>query len=142
MFRAAFHTGYVPSGVLRLTKHQLDGACADDRFSQASDPAFPIALPATATLQDAPPLPPLPVFESLPSCGNRVPSCSCTKGGFRLDNEAGAGAGAELGRLALLVVGFAQRARRPAMIGCRIQVYAPRERAASGADTRRSFSSI
>lgn len=34
MFRAAFHTGYVPSGVLRLTKQQLDGACADDRFNQ------------------------------------------------------------------------------------------------------------
>lgn len=37
MFRAAFHTGYVPSGVLRLTKQQLDGACADDRFHQARD---------------------------------------------------------------------------------------------------------
>lgn len=36
MFRAAFHTGYVPCGVLRLTKQQLDGACADDRFHQAS----------------------------------------------------------------------------------------------------------
>ena len=34
MFRAAFHTGYVPSGVLRFTKQQLDGACADDRFHQ------------------------------------------------------------------------------------------------------------
>lgn len=34
MFRAAFHTGYVPCGVLRLTKQQLDGACADDRFHQ------------------------------------------------------------------------------------------------------------
>ena len=33
MFRAAFHTGYVPSGVLRLTKVQLDGAGADPRFS-------------------------------------------------------------------------------------------------------------
>jgi tensin len=33
MFRAAFHTGYVPSGVLRLTKAQLDGAGADPRFS-------------------------------------------------------------------------------------------------------------
>lgn len=32
MFRAAFHTGYVPCGVLRLNKAQLDGACADDRF--------------------------------------------------------------------------------------------------------------
>ncbi|CAN0586382.1 unnamed protein product, partial [Laminaria digitata] len=36
MFRAAFHTGYVPCGVLRLTKQQLDGACADDRFHQVS----------------------------------------------------------------------------------------------------------
>ena len=33
MFRAAFHTGYVPLGVLRLTKAQLDGANEDDRFS-------------------------------------------------------------------------------------------------------------
>ena len=33
MFRAAFHTGYVPSGVLRLTKAQLDGAGADPRFT-------------------------------------------------------------------------------------------------------------
>lgn len=32
MFRAAFHTGYVPCGVLRLTKAQLDGACSDPRF--------------------------------------------------------------------------------------------------------------
>lgn len=32
MFRAAFHTGYVPPNVLRLTKAQLDGACADKRF--------------------------------------------------------------------------------------------------------------
>ncbi|CAM9712797.1 unnamed protein product, partial [Discosporangium mesarthrocarpum] len=34
MFRAAFHTGFVPCGVLRLTKAQLDGACADSRFHQ------------------------------------------------------------------------------------------------------------
>jgi len=33
MFRAAFHTGYVPPNVMRLTKAQLDGACADKRFS-------------------------------------------------------------------------------------------------------------
>jgi C2 domain of PTEN tumour-suppressor protein len=32
MFRAAFHTGYAPANVLRLTKSQLDGACADKRF--------------------------------------------------------------------------------------------------------------
>lgn len=32
MFRAAFHTGYVPCGVLRLTKAQLDGSCGDARF--------------------------------------------------------------------------------------------------------------
>jgi hypothetical protein len=32
MFRAAFHTGYVPSGVLRLTKAQLDGPNHDDRY--------------------------------------------------------------------------------------------------------------
>jgi len=32
MFRAAFHTGYVPCGVLRLTKAQLDGSCDDARF--------------------------------------------------------------------------------------------------------------
>jgi hypothetical protein len=32
MFRAGFHTGYVPSGVLRLTKAQLDGSNTDLRF--------------------------------------------------------------------------------------------------------------
>lgn len=32
MFRAAFHTGYAPSGVLRLTKSQLDGSVSDPRF--------------------------------------------------------------------------------------------------------------
>lgn len=32
MFRAAFHTGYVHSGVLRLTKAQLDGPNTDTRF--------------------------------------------------------------------------------------------------------------
>lgn len=32
MFRAAFHTGYVPPNVLRFTKEQLDGACHDPRF--------------------------------------------------------------------------------------------------------------
>jgi hypothetical protein len=34
MFRAAFHTGYVPPQVMRLTKSQLDGACNDDRFPE------------------------------------------------------------------------------------------------------------
>jgi hypothetical protein len=34
MFRAAFHTGYVPCGVLRLTKAQLDGASSDARFDE------------------------------------------------------------------------------------------------------------
>lgn len=33
MFRAAFHTGYTPPKVMRLTKAQLDGACTDSRFS-------------------------------------------------------------------------------------------------------------
>eukprot|EP01038_Epipyxis_sp_PR26KG_P006969 gene6969-9528_t len=32
MFRAGFHTGYVPSGVLRLTKAQLDGSSSDPRY--------------------------------------------------------------------------------------------------------------
>eukprot|EP00428_Durinskia_dybowskii_P079327 CAMPEP_0170449960 /NCGR_PEP_ID=MMETSP0117_2-20130122/51522_1 /TAXON_ID=400756 /ORGANISM="Durinskia baltica, Strain CSIRO CS-38" /LENGTH=702 /DNA_ID=CAMNT_0010711235 /DNA_START=35 /DNA_END=2140 /DNA_ORIENTATION=+ len=32
MFRTGFHTGYVPSGVLRLTKAQLDGASSDPRY--------------------------------------------------------------------------------------------------------------
>jgi tensin len=32
MFRAAFHTGYAPPNVLRLTKKQLDGACHDKRY--------------------------------------------------------------------------------------------------------------
>jgi C2 domain of PTEN tumour-suppressor protein len=34
MFRAAFHTGYVPPKVMRLTKSQLDGACNDPRFPE------------------------------------------------------------------------------------------------------------
>ncbi|RLN67216.1 hypothetical protein BBJ29_001300 [Phytophthora kernoviae] len=34
MFRGAFHTGYIPHGILRLTKAQLDGACGDSRFDQ------------------------------------------------------------------------------------------------------------
>ncbi|CAI5740627.1 unnamed protein product [Peronospora destructor] len=34
MFRGAFHTGYIPQGILRLTKAQLDGACSDSRFDQ------------------------------------------------------------------------------------------------------------
>ncbi|ETI56450.1 hypothetical protein, variant [Phytophthora nicotianae CJ01A1] len=34
MFRGAFHTGYIPQGILRLTKAQLDGACSDPRFDQ------------------------------------------------------------------------------------------------------------
>ena len=33
MFRAAFHTGYTPPKVLRLSKAQLDGACSDKRFT-------------------------------------------------------------------------------------------------------------
>jgi tensin len=32
MFRSAFHTGYAPPNVMRLTKAQLDGACSDKRF--------------------------------------------------------------------------------------------------------------
>jgi len=34
MFRAAFHTGYISSGILRLNKSQLDGACNDGRFQE------------------------------------------------------------------------------------------------------------
>mmetsp|Transcript_36980 Transcript_36980/g.54294 ORF Transcript_36980/g.54294 Transcript_36980/m.54294 type:complete len:914 (-) Transcript_36980:222-2963(-) len=34
MFRAAFHTGYTPPKVLRLSKAQLDGACLDERFEE------------------------------------------------------------------------------------------------------------
>jgi hypothetical protein len=32
MFRAAFHTGYISGGVLRLTKAQLDGSPSDPRY--------------------------------------------------------------------------------------------------------------
>ena len=39
MFRAAFHTGYVPCGVLRLGKAQLDGACVDSRFDEVESPS-------------------------------------------------------------------------------------------------------
>jgi tensin len=34
MFRAAFHTGYITGGVLRLTKAQLDGTGSDSRYSE------------------------------------------------------------------------------------------------------------
>ncbi len=37
VFRAAFHTGYVPSGVLRLNASKLDGACMDHRFVDLED---------------------------------------------------------------------------------------------------------
>ncbi len=33
MFRIAFHTGYISSGVLRVTKVELDGANVDNRFA-------------------------------------------------------------------------------------------------------------
>ena len=33
MFRAAFHTGYIPPKVMRLSKTQLDGACSDRRYA-------------------------------------------------------------------------------------------------------------
>lgn len=33
MFRAAFHTGYISGGVLRLTKAQCDGSSSDARFA-------------------------------------------------------------------------------------------------------------
>lgn len=45
MFRAAFHTGYVPCGVLRLNKAQLDGACTDGT-SVAADSAVAAAVTA------------------------------------------------------------------------------------------------
>ena len=34
MFRAAFHTGYVPEGVMRLTKAQLDGSNGNSKFDE------------------------------------------------------------------------------------------------------------
>eukprot|EP01039_Chlorochromonas_danica_P000735 gene736-799_t len=34
MFRAAFHTGYISGGVLRLTKAQLDGSASDPRYGE------------------------------------------------------------------------------------------------------------
>lgn len=34
MFRAAFHSGYISGGVLRLTKAQLDGTAADSRYPE------------------------------------------------------------------------------------------------------------
>jgi len=34
MFRAAFHTGYISGGVLRLTKAQLDGTAGDPRYPE------------------------------------------------------------------------------------------------------------
>ncbi|KDO24406.1 hypothetical protein SPRG_09795 [Saprolegnia parasitica CBS 223.65] len=39
MFRAAFHTGYIPMGILRLTKAQLDGACSTARAKTRDAPA-------------------------------------------------------------------------------------------------------
>ena len=49
MFRTGFHTGYVPSGVLRLTKAQLDGSSADPRFEEDFfvDLIFSPILPAS-----------------------------------------------------------------------------------------------
>jgi tensin len=49
MFRTGFHTGYVPSGVLRLTKAQLDGSSSDPRFEEDFfvDLIFSPILPAS-----------------------------------------------------------------------------------------------
>jgi len=72
MFRAAFHTGYVPCGVLRLSKAQLDGSCSDSRFSEdffidlifapiekvsgvGADGGASAATPSAAQLQNQPP---------------------------------------------------------------------------------------
>ncbi|RHY37483.1 hypothetical protein DYB25_012331 [Aphanomyces astaci] len=53
MFRAAFHTGYIPLGILRLTKGQLDGACQDNRF--ASDFFVDLIFaPVQSTASDGP----------------------------------------------------------------------------------------
>ena len=51
MFRSAFHTGYVPPNVMRLTKSQLDGACSDKRFPDDFflDLIFEKVDPETAT---------------------------------------------------------------------------------------------
>ena len=60
MFRAAFHTGYVPCGVLRLTKAQLDGSCGDARFDDdffidlifaPVEKALPTSLPSSSSNQ-------------------------------------------------------------------------------------------
>lgn len=55
MFRAGFHTGYVPSGVLRLTKAQLDGASSDPRYDEDFfiDLIFAPVLTASGVTQDA-----------------------------------------------------------------------------------------
>ena len=74
MFRAAFHTGYVPYGVLRLSKAQLDGASNDPRFKEeflvdlifapvdadsevSANPMDPSNL-ASVSSSSVPPLPP------------------------------------------------------------------------------------
>ena len=51
MFRSAFHTGYAPPNVMRLTKSQLDGACSDKRFPDDFflDLIFEKVDPETAT---------------------------------------------------------------------------------------------
>jgi hypothetical protein len=56
MFRAAFHTGYVPSGVLRLTRAQLDGPNTDERFDE--DFFIDLIFAPVETSKDAPPPPP------------------------------------------------------------------------------------
>lgn len=88
MFRAAFHTGYVPCGVLRLTKAQLDGACSDPRFSEdffidlifapiekAPAPAPPTLSVPDSTSTGAP---------SLPSPATAVP----TDSGLLIDSSS------------------------------------------------------
>lgn len=53
MCRAAFHTGYMPHGILRLSKSQLDGACLDSRFDQARAQSFLFDV-CMCTLQSPP----------------------------------------------------------------------------------------
>ncbi|KAJ1461774.1 hypothetical protein M885DRAFT_611384 [Pelagophyceae sp. CCMP2097] len=73
MFRAALHAGYAPAGVVRLTKAQLDGACADSRFpddffidlifSPLDDDASAAPAPEPAAAASTPPQPPKKAVE-------------------------------------------------------------------------------
>lgn len=92
MFRAAFHTGYTPVGVLRLTKAQLDGCDVDDRFDDGFFVDFIFAPVEKRDLSgrnvplSAPPE--MPIETELPSAARPVDTLQdATDSGLVVDSD-------------------------------------------------------